>query len=86
MLFSGAAVTSISSSPSCGTGCGNSSHCGTCPKACRTAALMAAPEEFVEPRLSVLRDETPSEQDHGVAKSQLGLREQGRELPHPAPG
>jgi hypothetical protein len=42
-------------------------------------------KEFIEPRLSVLRDETPSEQDHGVAKSQLGQREQAVSYPIPRP-
>jgi hypothetical protein len=42
-------------------------------------------EVFIEPRLSVLRDQVLSERNHSDAKSQSGTREPSLEQPHPGP-
>jgi hypothetical protein len=42
-------------------------------------------EAFIEPRLSVLRDQVLPEQNHSAAESQSGTREPSLEQPHPGP-
>jgi hypothetical protein len=42
-------------------------------------------EAFIEPRLSVLRDQVLSEGNHSAAESQSGTREPSLEQPHPGP-
>ena len=42
-------------------------------------------EAFIEPRLSLLRDQVLSERNHSAEQSQSGTREPSLEQPHPGP-